>query len=85
MRHALHRAVLRRALLRLAVASAFGLTLAALLAPTAWFHASGEASGRLGLALGAVSLLSGPALGPLLQQRRPRARVTAPRTAASGA
>ncbi len=87
MRNALHRAVLRRLVLRLSVLTAFALAFFTVLAPGAWLSASlGGLDATLGRVLVgalAASLLVLPAAAVLLGGRRPRARVTASRAAAS--
>lgn len=86
MRNALHRAVLRRLVLRLCVLAAFALAFFTVLAPGAWFASWGldAVVGRALLGLFAAALLALPAAVVLAGARRPRARVTAPRAAASG-
>lgn len=88
MRNALHRALLRRLLLRSSVLSAFALAFWAVLAPVSWFDGGfGAVEPMLGRALVgvlAMALLAIPAVVVLSAGRRPRARVTAPRAAVSG-
>lgn len=82
MRNALHRALLRRFLLRLSVLAAFALAFFTVSAPSIWFAGVDPALGRTLLALVSTALLAVPAVLVLSAGKRPR--VTAPRAAVSG-
>lgn len=82
MRNNLHRAVLRRFLLRLSVISAFLLAFSALLAPQPWFGGAEVMAARVVLGACALTMLGGAFLLSLGKRSRPR--VTAPRAATSG-
>lgn len=86
MRNALHRAVLRRLVLRLCVLSAFALAFFTVTAPAPWFAAWGldVALGKALLGVVSAALLALPAAVVLAAGRRPRARVTAPRATVGG-
>jgi hypothetical protein len=82
MRNALHRAVLRRFVLRLSVLAAFAIAFAALVTPEGWLLGDPVAA-RAWLVGGALALVAVPV--GLGLGRKPRARVTAPRPAMSEA
>ena len=81
MRNSIHRAVLRRFVLRLSVLSALVLAFAALVVPGSW--AADPVLLRISLGGAAFALVALPVAASL--GKKPRARVTAPRAAMSEA